>query len=198
MVIVVDNWWAFVLRGIVAVLFGLLAFFLPGMALLTLVFLFGIYAIADGVLSIAAAIRSRRVDRRAEDAQPWWAILILGIFSILAGVLAFVWPGLTAVALLYLIAAWALVSGVMSIVAAIRLRKQIRGEWLLALTGVLSIMLGVLLALFPGPGLLTVVIWIGAWAFVTGILQIALGIRLRTLLRRAVPSDGFPVAVPTP
>src|SRR5436190_16826846 len=102
MMVLVSNWWAFVLRGIVAILFGLLCFILPGMALLSLIFLFGFYALADGVLNIVAAFR-----RTGPGQVPWWALLIEGIVSIIAGVLAFAIPGLTAVALLILIAAWA-------------------------------------------------------------------------------------------
>ncbi len=179
MVILAGNWWTFVLRGLVAILFGLLAFFMPGMALLTLVFLFGFYAIADGVFNIAAAFRRTA----GPDHTPWWALLIEGILSLIAGLLALFVPGLTAIALLYVIAGWAVATGIMEIVAAIRLRKQIRGEWLLALGGVLSIVFGVLLALFPGAGALAMVLWIGAYAIVFGALLIALGFRVRKWLR---------------
>jgi uncharacterized membrane protein HdeD (DUF308 family) len=169
----------------VAILFGLIAFALPGMALLTLVFLFGFYALADGVFALIAAFR-----RTHQDQQPWWALLIHGIVGIIAGLIAFLMPGITALALLYLIAAWALVTGVLQIVAAIRLRKQITGEWLLALSGALSIVFGVLLFLFPGPGALAVVIWIGAYAIVMGILMITLGVRLRKWIRASEPPGG--------
>jgi uncharacterized membrane protein HdeD (DUF308 family) len=183
--LLVGNWWAFVLRGIVAILFGLIAFALPGMALLTLVFLFGFYALMDGVLALIAAFR-----RTHRDQQPWWALLIHGIVGIIAGLIAFLMPGITALALLYLIAAWAVVTGVLQIVAAIRLRKQITGEWLLALSGALSIVFGVLLFLFPGPGALAVVIWIGAYAIVMGILMITLGVRLRKWIRASEHPGG--------
>src|SRR4051812_18572562 len=117
MVVLVGNWWTFVLRGILAIIFGLIAFFLPPVALLTLIFLFGFYAIADGVFNIIGAFR-----RNQPTQAPWWALLISGILSLIAGGLALFLPGLTAIALLYLIAGWAVVTGVMSIVAAIRLR----------------------------------------------------------------------------
>jgi uncharacterized membrane protein HdeD (DUF308 family) len=192
MIVLVGNWWTFVLRGIVAVLFGLMTLFMPRMALLTLIFLFGFYAIADGVFNIAAAFSGR-----GPRGEPWWALLISGILGLIAGLIAFFWPGLTAMALLIIIAAWAIATGVMSIVAAVHLRKQIRGEWLLALTGVLAIIFGVLLVLFPRAGALTVVLWIGAFAFVYGILLIALGLRLRKWVRTIAPdAGGFAVVAP--
>jgi uncharacterized membrane protein HdeD (DUF308 family) len=192
MMVLVGNWWTFVLRGVLAVLFGILALILPGMALLTLVFLFGFYALADGVISIVAAFR--RTDTRQ---QPWWALLIGGVISIIAGLLAFFIPGITALALLYIIAAWALVTGVIEIIASVRLRKQIEGEWLLALTGVLSIIFGVLLAVFPGSGALALVLFIGAYAIVIGVLLIVLGFKLRKWIRRTVEelTQGFPTGV---
>jgi uncharacterized membrane protein HdeD (DUF308 family) len=194
MVILAGNWWTFVLRGIFAILFGLILFIRPDIGVLTLVFLFGIYAIADGVFSVVAAFR--RPGGTGADQPPWWALLIAGILSIAAGVLAFVLPIVTAVALLYLVAAWAIVTGAFWIAAAIRLRKQIRGEWLLALTGVLSIVLGVLLAVFPRAGALALVIWVGAFAVAYGILLIMLGVRLRKWVREVdhlvhgVPATG--------
>jgi uncharacterized membrane protein HdeD (DUF308 family) len=181
MVIVARNWWAFVLRGIVALLFGIITFIAPPVALLTLVFMFAFYAIADGIFSIIAAFHLRRAPEEAPQ-QPWWALLLGGILSLIAGILAFLVPAGAAFALLIIIAAWAIVSGVMSLVAAVRLRKVIRGEWLLALIGVLSILFGILLILFPGPGALAVVLWIGAYAFVMGIMLIVLGFRLRKWL----------------
>jgi uncharacterized membrane protein HdeD (DUF308 family) len=181
MIVIAGGWWTFVLRGILAILFGVLTFLMPGMALVTLVFVFGIYAIADGVFNIVAAFSRHRPPEEAQ--QPWWALLIQGVLGIIAGVLAFVIPGLTALALLYLIAAWAIVTGAFAVAAAIRLRKHIRGEWVMALTGVLSILFGILLFAFPGPGALAVVLWIGAYAVVLGVMLIALGIRLRKWIR---------------
>jgi uncharacterized membrane protein HdeD (DUF308 family) len=194
MVILAGNWWTFILRGIFAILFGLILFIRPDIGVLTLVFVFSIYAIADGVFSLVAAFR--RSGGTAAGQPPWWALLISGVLSIIAGVLGFALPIVTAVALLYLIAAWAIVTGVFQIVAAIRLRKQITGEWLLALSGVLSIVLGALLALFPGPGAVALVIWVGAFAVAYGILLIMLGVRLRKWVREvdhlvhAVPATG--------
>jgi uncharacterized membrane protein HdeD (DUF308 family) len=168
------NWWAMSLRGLAGILFGIITFLAPGISLAALVLLFGAYAFADGVLAIVSAVRRRGTDR-------WWLLLLEGLVGIAAGVLTILWPGITALALLYVIAAWALVTGAFEIAAAIRLRKAISGEWLLALSGVLSIALGVLLILAPGPGALALVIWIGAYAFVFGALLFALGLRLKGL-----------------
>jgi len=181
MIIIAGSWWTFVLRGIFAILFGLLTFLMPGMALLTLVFLFVFYAISDGVFNVIAAFSRNRPSDDAQ--QPGWALLIQGVLGIVAGVFAFFIPGLTAVALLYLIAGWAIATGVLAVVAAIRLRKHINGEWVLALSGVLSVVFGLLLFAFPGPGALAVVLWIGAYAVVFGVTLITLGVRLRKWMR---------------
>lgn len=168
------NWWAVVLRGVAAILFGLITFMAPAITLVALVLLFGIYALVDGVLSVVIAVRRRRETKR------WWQLLLAGVVGIAAGVVTFVLPAITALALLFIIAAWALVVGAFELAAAIRLRKQVKGEWLLALAGLASIALGVLLVLFPGTGALAVVLWIGVYALVTGALLIALGFRMRT------------------
>jgi uncharacterized membrane protein HdeD (DUF308 family) len=179
------NWWVIVLRGLAGMAFGLVTFFAPSISLAALVLVFGAYAFADGVLAIISAIRRERPGDR------WWLLLLEGIAGIAAGVVTLLWPGLTALVLLYVIAAWALVTGVLEIAAAIRLRKAIKGEWLLILSGILSVALGVMLVLWPGPGALALVIWIGAYAFVFGALLLALGLRLRSLR----PSTGTPRAV---
>jgi len=181
MVVLAGNWWTFVLRGVLAILFGLMLMLLPPLGLLTLVFLFGFYAIADGVFNLIAAFR-----RNQRSHAPWWALLIAGILSLVAGFIALFWPGITAIALVFVIAGWSLATGIMSIVAAARLRRQIEGEWLLVVTGVLSIIFGILIAIFPGAGALTLVIWIGAYSVVSGVLMIALGFKLRSWIRRAV------------
>jgi uncharacterized membrane protein HdeD (DUF308 family) len=190
MIILANNWWVFVLRGIAGILFGIMTFLVPGMALLTLILLFGAYSLVDGIFNIMAAFR-----RTGTDQQPWWALLLSGILGIVAGVIAFLLPPVAAMALLYLIAAWAIVTGILSIVAAIRLRKQVEGEWLMILMGIVSILFGVLLAVFPGPGALAVVLWIGAYMFVMGIMLVVLGFRLRSVAKAVehLPS-GFQVA----
>jgi uncharacterized membrane protein HdeD (DUF308 family) len=169
------NWWVVLLRGLVGILFGIMTFFAPGISLAALVLVFGAYAFADGVLTLVSAIRRRStIDR-------WWILVLEGIAGILVGIVTLFVPGITALVLLYLIAAWALVTGVLELAAAIRLRKVITNEWLLALGGIVSILLGVLLIVEPGAGALAVVIWIGAYAFVFGALLVGLSLRLRTL-----------------
>src|SRR4051794_6098310 len=126
-----QNWWAVALRGLAGILFGIITFVSPGISLAALVLLFGAYAFADGVLSVVSAVRRRGADR-------WLLLLLQGIVGIGAGVVTLLLPGITALALLFVIAAWALVSGVLQLAAAIRLRKVISGEWLLGLSGVLS------------------------------------------------------------
>jgi uncharacterized membrane protein HdeD (DUF308 family) len=121
-------------------------------------------------------------------------LLLQGLVGVAAGVVTLLWPGITALALLYVIAAWALITGALAVAAAIRLRKAITGEWLLALSGIASIGLGVVLILFPGAGALAVVLWIGAYAFVSGALLIALGLRLRSWGRTSSPHAAPSVA----
>jgi uncharacterized membrane protein HdeD (DUF308 family) len=175
-----SNWWALVLRGLVALLFGLLTFAWPEISLTALVFLFGAYALVDGLFTSAVALRS------PEGYRHWWALLLEGIFGVVAGALAFVWPGITALVLLYLIAVWAVVTGVFEVVAAVYLRRLISGEWLLVVGGVVSVLFGVLLAVWPGAGVLAVLWLIGAYAILFGALLIALGLRLRGRVARLV------------
>ena len=168
------NWWIVLLRGLAGIAFGLITFFAPEISLAALILAFGIYSFADGVLAIASAIRERGEGRH------WWMLLLEGVMGIGAAAVTFFWPGITALALLYLIAAWALVTGGFELAAAIRLRKIITGEWLLALIGIASIALGVMLALFPSAGALAVLIWIGAYALASGVLLTILAFRLRS------------------
>lgn len=175
------NWWVVLIRGVAGVLFGIATFFAPGVSLAVLVLLFGAYALIDGVLAVTSAVRRRGVSDR------WWMLLLEGLVGIVAGIVTLVWPGITALALLYVIAAWALLTGAFEIAAAIRLRKVITGEWLLVLSGIASIGLGILLMIFPGPGALVMMLWIGAYAFVFGILLIVLSLRLRSLGKSRTP-----------
>jgi uncharacterized membrane protein HdeD (DUF308 family) len=167
------NWWLVLLRGIAAVLFAILAFIWPGLTLFALVFLFGAYALATGILSLMVAYKSPKGYPR------FGALALGGIVSIITGLIAFFMPGLTAVGLLILIASWAIVTGIVEIIAAIRLRKVITREWLLVLAGLASIFFGVVLLLQPAAGALVLVWWIGAYAFVFGILLMILSFRLR-------------------
>lgn len=180
----VRNWWAVALRGLFAVIFGLVALLLPGITLASLIILFGVYSFADGVMSIAAAFQNRR---------RWWAFALNGVLGIGAGVVAFLWPGITALALLYLIAAWAIVGGGLQILAAVRLRQEIAGEVLLILSGIASIAFGVVAMIWPGAGALTVVWLIGSYALVSGVLLIVLGFRLRA---RKEPAATHAVGAP--
>jgi uncharacterized membrane protein HdeD (DUF308 family) len=168
------NWWAIALRGVCAILFGLGAFAWPGITLAALVLVYGAYALADGVLAVIWSVFKRR-----GGAFPWGAFLA-GLVGIAVGILTFLWPAITAFALLYLIAAWAVVRGVFEIVAAVHLRKELDNEWLLILSGIASVALGVFLFLFPGAGVLAVLWWVGAFAIVFGVLEVILAFRLRT------------------
>jgi len=167
-----SHWWMLLLRGIVAVLFGVLAFMVPGLTLVALVLLFGAYALVDGVTAIFIGGRARA-----------WSLLLVGVLGLIAGILTFIFPGITALWLLILIASWAVVRGVFEIVAAIKLRKELTNEWLLILGGVFSIIFGLLLFTNPAAGTLTMVWLIGAYTLVFGIMMIVLSFRLRGLLK---------------
>lgn len=167
-------WWVFALRGALAVLFGIMTVFLPGLTLAALVLLFGSYAIIEGGFNVVSALRRRK------DERLWWVLLLEGLVSIAAGVVTFVLPILSALALIYVIAAWAIVTGILELVGAIRLRGRIRGAVWLGLSGVASLAFGVLVAIFPGAGALALVLWIGAFSLVFGALLIALAFRLRS------------------
>ena len=167
------NWGWMALRGLVAVLFGIFAFIWPGLTLAALVIVWGAFAFADGILSLVEAFRVR------DQGKPFWSLVIVGVIGVAAGIVTFLWPGMTAVVLLLFIAAWAFVMGIFQIVAAIRLRKEIDNEWLLGLSGVLSMVFGVLLFVRPGQGALALIWVIGAYAILFGILLIVLGFRLR-------------------
>src|SRR5579875_2673260 len=160
------NWWALALRGIAAILFGIIALFWPGITLNALIIVFGVYA-------LVAAVRA------VEHHQRWGALLLEGIVSILAGLIALFAPLAAALAFLYVFIAWTLITGVLEIAAAIKLRQHIRGEWLLALNGVISILLGLFLAAYPGIGLIGLVWCIGVYAIIFGVALVALGLRTK-------------------
>ena len=167
------NWWLLLLRGILAVLFGLMAFAWPALTLVTLVLLYGAYAFVDGLTAIWVAVSSRA-----------WGLLFFGILGLIVGVYTFFYPGVTAIVLLYLIAAWAFVRGIFEIVTAIQLRKEISYEWALILSGLISIIFGIVLVSNPGAGALAMVIVIGAFALMFGVMTIVLAFRVRGLPRR--------------
>ena len=168
-----NNWWLLLLRGIAAIVFGVLAFAWPGITILSLVFVYGAYALFDGVFSLYAAIRG------GDGAAPRWWLAVVGVAGVLAGVISFANPPLVALWLLLLIGAWAIVSGIFEIVGAIRLRKEIDNEWMLILHGVISVIFGVLLMTMPLPGALAMVWVIGAYSIVAGVILSVLAFRLK-------------------
>ncbi len=162
------------MRGAIAILFGLAALLRPGIALEALILLFGAYALVDGVFSIVGVFGGTR------SGTPRWLLLIEGVASILAGLIAFFLPGLTAILLLYLIAAWAIVTGISEIVMAIRLRKEIAGEWALIVGGAFSVLFGVILAVVgPVVGLISLLWLIGFYAVAFGILMLITAFSVR-------------------
>ncbi len=174
------RWWTVALRGIAAILFGVIALFSPGLALVSLVFVFGVYALVDGVLALGMGIRARRFHRRVMIAR--------GIASILAGLVALLWPGITTFVLLAVIASWAIVAGVLEIVMAIQLRSELEHEWLMALEGALSLGFGVLLLLSPLAGAVVLGLWVGAYALVFGGMLLETGLHLRASARTHQPA----------
>lgn len=173
-----DRWWVLLLRGMVAVLFGVLTFVQPGISLATLVLLFGAFVFADGVLRTWTAIEHRH------DRDNWGLLLIGGLLGIGIGVMTWFLPGVTALTLLVYIAVWAIASGVLELATAIRLRKEIEGEWMLALSGLVSVAFGVVLVARPAVGALAVLWLIATYAIVYGVALVALSFRLRGFAHR--------------
>jgi uncharacterized membrane protein HdeD (DUF308 family) len=171
------NWWVLLLRGIVAIVFGVLTWLLPGISLAALVLLFGAYSMVDGILGAWTAIAGRK------EHEHWWVLLLEGLVGIGVGILTLFAPGVTALALLFYIAIWAIATGVLEIVAAIRLRKEIEGEWLLVLGGLASVAFGVLLMARPGAGALAVLWIIAAYAVVFGVILVVLAFKARSFAR---------------
>jgi uncharacterized membrane protein HdeD (DUF308 family) len=167
-----SNWWLLVLQGILAVVFGVTAWVWPDLTVVTLVILFGAYAIAGGVMFLAAAYGAQKVG----DSP--WPFIFRGVLGIGTGVVVAVWPDISALALLYVVAAYAVVIGFFELATAIELRKLINNEWLLAIAGIASIAFGVLVAIYPGDGAVAIVWTIGVYAVFFGILLTALGFRL--------------------
>jgi uncharacterized membrane protein HdeD (DUF308 family) len=167
------NWWTLALRGVLAILFGVAVFIWPAISIAVLVALFGFFVLLSGILAVIAALGSR------EPEENKWLLLFKGIVGIIAGVLVFFWPRITALILLYFIAAWAIVTGILEIIAAIQLRKEIENEWLLAIAGIASVLFGILAAIWPGAGALAILRGIGAYAIIFGITLLILALRLR-------------------
>jgi uncharacterized membrane protein HdeD (DUF308 family) len=169
------GWWLILLRGLAGILFGIAAFIWPGLTVLALTFLYGAFAMADGILSLGAALTGR-----GDASVPTWWLVLVGLLGIAAGVVAFLWPGLTAFALIIMIGAWAVTIGILEIIGAIWLRKEIEDEWLLIAAGLLSLLFGLAILLRPGAGALALAWAIGAFAILFGILHIALALRLKS------------------
>lgn len=169
----VRNWWLVVLRGVLAILFGLITFLWPGVTWLALILMFGVYAIIDGIFAITAGVVGSKFSPR------WWMFLLEGIISLAAGVIAILRPGFASVVLIAVIAIWAILTGILEIAAAVRLRREITNEWMLAFAGFVSIVLGVVLFFQPVAGGLVITLMIGAYALIFGIMLVMLGLRLR-------------------
>jgi uncharacterized membrane protein HdeD (DUF308 family) len=180
------NWWVLLLRGLAAIAFGVLAWFQPGVSLSALVLLFGAYALADGILGVWTAITGRK------EHEDWWVLLLRGLIGIGVGLLTFLAPGITALALLFYIAIWAVATGVLEIVTAIRLRREIKNEWFLILGGLLSVVFGILLMTQPGAGALALLWLIATYAVISGVFLVILAFRVRSFgnnLRAGVTAD---------
>ena len=168
-----SNWWALALRGAVSILLGLVAFTMPGLTMVALVTIFGVYAFIQGVLAIMAALRG------IHEHDRWGWMLIAGVAGVFAGCVAFFMPGAGALAIVWLVAAWAVITGALEIGAGIRLRKIIEGEWMLIVAGGLAVLLGFVLGSHPALGVVLLTTWLGVYAIFAGILTIMLAFRIR-------------------
>ena len=178
LIVLARAWWAFILRGVLAILFGLVCLFFPPVAILGLATLFGFWLILDGISGVTGAWSAR-------SHRNWWLSLLEGLAGLVAGVLAVLWPVITALILTLLVGAWAIITGVFEIWTAIRLREQIRGELFLAIAGVISILFGLYIVIFPGAGILSVLWLIAVFAMAFGVSLIGLGWRLRGIFEQA-------------
>ncbi|HJE58385.1 MAG TPA: DUF308 domain-containing protein [Nocardiopsis listeri] len=175
------SWWVVVVRGVAAVIFGLVALIWPGVTTVALAFVFGAFALVDGIALGVAAFRAAPGSRLA--------LVIQSVLGILLGVAALIWPTVAVVALVFVIGAWAIVTGVAEIVTAVRLRAQMTSEWLLIFAGALSVIFGLLLWLWPGLGALAMVAVVGIYAIVFGIALVIAGLRLRSVAGEIAPSE---------
>ena len=183
---IANHWWLLLVRGIAAIVFGLLAWSFPGLTLAAVVILFGAYAIVDGILAIAQSFSS-------DAAQQRWPLLLMGLLGVLAGVVAFGWPGITALALLFVIAGWAMLTGGLELVGAFGLPLATGSRWLLGLAGAASAVFGVLLVTQPGAGLMTLMWLLGFYGVFYGILSIIGAFEVRQLSTEVLHDlDNFP------
>ena len=167
------GWWLFLVRGLLALAVGVIAIVDPGATLAAIILLLGAFFIVDGVFAVVKAFRVMRSD------TSWWLLLLSGVIGIVAGVAVFMWPGLTALTLGYLVGFWAIVTGIFEVMVAISLRRVIRGEWLYVVFGVISIAFGVYVSLVPGLGLTYLTLLIAIYGFAAGFALIAVAFRLR-------------------
>lgn len=173
-----ERWWLMLVRGLAAIVFGVLCFAMPGVVLTTLVLLFGAYAIIDGVFGVSLAIFGRK------EIEDWWVLLLWGLLGIGAGAMTFANPVITELVLVLYIAAWTLASGVLQVALAIRLRKEIEGEWLLIAAGILSVLTGIVLMARPEQGAVALIWLIGSYAIAFGGVLLALALKVRALGKR--------------
>jgi uncharacterized membrane protein HdeD (DUF308 family) len=173
--VICGRWWVLMLRGLAAIVLGIIAIAWPGITMVSLVFVFGIFSIMDGIFSVVLGIRGE------SDGTVWWTMVLLGVLAIAAGIIAFAWPGLTLLVLATIIAASAIVRGLFEIYAAIRLRHEIEDEWILGLSGLMSVLFGALIMFRPGAGLVAITLLIGAYMLAVGIFAVALALRLRKM-----------------
>ena len=172
------SWWLMLLRGLTAIGFGILVFAKPQISLLVLVYLFGVYVLVEGILGVSVAIQARN------ELNSWGVLLLWGLLGVAVGILAFVKPDITALALLFTIALWAIATGVLEIAAAIRLREIIKDEWVLILAGLASVAFGVILIARPEPGALAVLWLIGGYAIVFGVLVVIFAFKIRSFVSK--------------
>ena len=180
------NWWLMLLRGLVAIGFGILIFAKPQISVQVLVYLFGIYALVDGLLGVSVAIQARK------EVDSWGVLLLWGLIGVAVGVLAFLRPDITALGLLYYIALWAIATGVLEIAAAVRLREVIKNEWLLIIAGLVSVAFGVWLIARPDAGAVAVLSVIGAYAILFGVLVGILAFKIRSLVSKVTSAIKAP------
>jgi uncharacterized membrane protein HdeD (DUF308 family) len=185
---IAGNWWALIIRGLIALALGIVTIAWPGVTVGALVLLFGVYSFIDGVLGFVGAVKASKNHER------WGYLVAEGILGVLAALVTFAWPAITAIALVYVVAAWAIITGALELAAAFRLRKYITGELLLALAGVISILFGIMLIASPIAGALVIATWIGVYELIFGVMLLFLGVRLRGWSRRALG----PAAVSVP
>jgi uncharacterized membrane protein HdeD (DUF308 family) len=176
-------WWVLLLRGLLAIGFGIGALVWPSLTILALVVVFGVYSLLDGILDISMGIGGRQLPGSSR-----WVLVLMGLFGIAAGIIAFLWPEITAVALLWIIATWAIITGIFEMVAAIRLRAEIDNEWLWILTGILSVILGVILIFQPAAGALALVTTIAIFSIAWGVVLVTLSFKLKGLKATAQPT----------